>query len=128
MNRRKNGGDHFLIVLEDTLVHLPQRRQNVLHKDGRGGTRRCPCGNGLVLGVENVVSPHVFDELGLVDSEKGSVEIRKLAKREAPAVSSAGEKDGSIGRRNEELLLLFAVDNVGLVIGDREKVQSWLCC
>ena len=123
MDRREDGGDHFFVVLENTLVHLPQRRQNILHEDGGRGTRWRPRGDGLVLGIENVVSPHVFDKLGLVDSKERSVELRKLAKREAPAVSGTGKKDGSIGGRNEELFFLLTVNDVGLVNREDKRVR-----
>ena len=124
MDRCENRGNHFLIVLENALVHLPQRRQDVFHEDGRGGTRRRPCGDGLVLGVENVVSPHVFDEFGLVDSEKWRVEVGKLTEREAPAMSGAGKEDCSVGGRNEQLFLLLTVDDIRLVNREEQKVQS----
>lgn len=85
MGRFNDGMEGIFVALPDALVHLPDGAEDHLHENGGLRIGGFPRGNLLRFGIENVIAPHVLNQLRLVDPVYRSVDFRELAKREAPS-------------------------------------------
>jgi len=97
------GSEHLLVLgllaVHDALDELVDWVQNELAEstgEDLSGLGDWALGPDLALGIEVVVTPEAFHELGLVNSELGSVHGGESGEGEAPSVKSRTESNGTL--------------------------------